>query len=303
MISIVIVNWNSGTHLGDCLISLAKHGPEAEVVIVDNASTDGSLSEALLRAPATVVIRNDKNRGFASACNAGWAAASGDRVLFLNPDAESTGGAVARLARALDDEPAAWAAGGRLTDRFGQTQVGFNVRRFPTPSDVAAEAFLLHRLWPRNPWSRRYRMLDWPHDSRSHVDQPAGACLMLLRSALERLGGFDEGFHPAWFEDVDLCRRIYCLGGTIIFEPEACFFHRGGTSLAHLDAAGFLETFHRNQVRYFRKHHGPAAALRVERLVVAGIRLRAILSLFRPRTAAAYWAAARRIGASDEALP
>lgn len=295
MISIVIVNWNSGPHLGNCLASLAAHSPEAELVVVDNASGDGSLEQALTRAPSAVVVRNLDNRGFAAGCNQGWTAATGDPVLFLNPDAESTPDAVQRLACTLEQDPSAWAAGGRLTDRSGTTQVGFNVRRFPTPGQVAAEALLLHRVWPHNPWSRRYRLLDWPHDSRSAVDQPAGACLMVRRSALKKLDGFDESFYPAWFEDVDLCRRIRGLGGKILFEPQARFLHHGGSSLERLEPAGFLGTYHRNQVRYFRKHHSPAAARRVERLAIAGLRLRAVLCAFRPRAAAAYWKAARNI--------
>jgi N-acetylglucosaminyl-diphospho-decaprenol L-rhamnosyltransferase len=297
MISIVIVNWNSGRHLGNCLASLAAHAPDAETVVVDNASADGSLDAALPRAPSAVAVRNSQNRGFAAACNQGWATSAGDPVLFLNPDAESTSGSVQRLACTLEEDAAAWAAGGRLTDCSGSTQIGFNVRRFPTPSQVAAEAFLLHRLWPRNPWTRRYRLLDWPHDARSTVDQPAGACLMVRRSALKQIGGFDESFYPAWFEDVDLCRRIYDLGGTVVFEPRACFIHYGGASLERLEPAEFLYAFHRNQARYFRKHHGVDAARRVETLAVAGIRLRAVLSVFRPRTAAAYWKAARKIRA------
>lgn len=298
MISIVIVNWNSGAYLGKCVASLREHAPEAQVIVVDNASSDGSLEAALDRAPATVVVRHSENRGFAAACNAGWTMGSGDPVLFLNPDTESTPGSVQALARTLEENPSASAAGGRLVDASGATQVGFNARRFPTLSDAAAEALLLYRVWPRNPWSRRYRMLDWGHSTRAVVDQPAGACLMVRRGVLERLHGFDETFLPAWFEDVDLCRRMRDLGGKILFEPDAHFAHAGGASLARLEPGEFVEIFHRNQVRYFYKHHGPGAARRVRRLAVAGIRLRALLTFFRPRTAAGYWRAARRIGSA-----
>ncbi len=303
MISIVIVNWNSGAYLGRCVASLRTHAPEAQIIVVDNASSDDSLQGALARVPATIVVRLGENRGFAAGCNAGWALSAGGLVLFLNPDAEATPGSVQALARALAEDPAAGAAGGRLVDARGATQVGFNVRRFPTLADAAAEALLLHRVWPRNPWTRRYRMLDWDHSTRCAVDQPAGACLMVRREVLERLGGFDERFRPAWFEDVDLCRRIRDLGGKILFEPDARFIHRGGATLEKLQPGEFVEFFHRNQVRYFNRHYGPCTARRMRRLAVAGIRLRALLTLFRPRTAAAYWGAARRIGAAREDEP
>jgi GT2 family glycosyltransferase len=105
---------------------------------------------------------------------------------------------------------------------------------------------------------------------------------MVRRTALEKLGGFDEKFHPAWFEDVDLCRRVHDHGGRIMFQPEARFIHHGGSSLARLKPGEFLDYFHRNQIRYFAKHHGPATARRVRRLVFAGMVLRAAVSLVSP---------------------
>jgi hypothetical protein len=126
---------------------------------------------------------------------------------------------------------------------------------------------------------------------------------MVARTALEAIDGFDEDFGPAWFEDVDLCRRIRDRGGRIQYQPGARFLHHGGYSLQHLSRQDFLEIFHTNQIRYFRKHFGPKTAGRVRRWILLGLFLRSALSLAVspspgvPRAAAArmFWNAARHI--------
>ncbi len=309
MISIVIVNWNSGTRLKRCLSSLLEHAPGCEIIVIDNASEDRSADFLKDAAPPPArLIGNRINSGFASACNLGWRRSRGEKVLFLNPDTECLPGSVRRLAEPLILEADVWAAGGLLIDSAGTPQSGFNVRAFPTVAHVAADMLLLEEAWPGNPWSRHYRMSSWNPRRAVEVYQPAAACLMVARRALEYLGGFDERFFPAWFEDVDLCRRIWKAGGRIRFEPAAGFLHLGGHSLERLTPELFLEYFHTNQIRYFAKHHGRDAAERVRKLVVAGMVLRAALSLVRPpvdgrsraassdafRRAARYFGALRR---------
>jgi GT2 family glycosyltransferase len=301
VISIVVVNWNTGPLLERCVAALVGGPRVFEVVLVDNASEDFSLDFVpRLRFPLTL-LRNATNVGFAAGCNQGWRSSRGEHVLFLNPDTESRAGAVERLERVLVEDEAVWAAGGRLVGPDAAVQAGFNVRALPTVASVAAEMLLLDELWPGNPWTRRYRMSDWDLASRRDVEQPAAACLMVRRSVLTELGGFDESFQPAWFEDVDLCRRIRDAGGRIVFEPAAEFLHHGGASLKHLARERFLRYYHGNQLRYFRKHQGPADEARVRRLVHWGMLLRAGLSLVHPlvpnasRAAAArtFWRAAR----------
>ena len=301
MISIVIVNWNSGKLLERCVRSLLDHAAHCEVVVVDNASEDFSLDFAQkVNAPLSL-IRNQENLGFAAANNIGWRRSAGDPVLFLNPDTESTPGALTRLAQTLNEDSCAWAAGGKLVSPSGRRQAGFDVRAFPTVGSVAAEMFLLDEIWPRNPWSRRYLWLDENPESLAEVDQPAAACLMVRRPALERLNGFDQNFYPAWFEDVDLCRRIRDRGGRILYQPQAEFLHHGGSSLKHLAREEFLRYFHANEIRYFRKHHGREEADRIRKLICKGLYLRAALSLIRPlvfgatrkSSARTFWRAAR----------
>jgi GT2 family glycosyltransferase len=172
-------------------------------------------------------------------------------------------------------------------DSAGRARDDWNARPFPSVPRVAAEMLFLGRLSLLR--LRRSR-------ARREVDQPAGACLMVRRSALESLQGFDERFFPAWFEDVDLCRRIRLCGGRILLEPRAEFRHAGGYSLGHLSREEFLRYFHTNQIRYFEKHHGPAVAARVRRLIAAGMLLRAGVASLSPRFGPSriYWRLARR---------
>jgi len=308
MVGIVIVNWNSGPLLGRCLASIREHVRDCDVVVVDNASEDSSLDFLPQPGLNLALQRNDTNAGFAAAGNQGWRAGRGDPVLFLNPDTECLPGAVEALAERFESEPGIWAAGGRLLDPSGAPQAGFNVRAFPSIGSVAAELLLLDEIWPHNPWTRRYRMTDWDCDSPRDVDQPAAACLMVRRAALESLGGFDEAFRPAWFEDVDLCRRMRNAGGRITFEPRARFLHHGGDSLRSLTRESFLRYYHTNQIRYFDKHYGRKAAMRVRRLVIAGLCLRAFAAAtaapLRSRTQApsyrSYWRLARYFAATRE---
>jgi N-acetylglucosaminyl-diphospho-decaprenol L-rhamnosyltransferase len=293
MVSIVIVNWNSGPLLERCIRSLLEHAAGCEIVVVDNDSKDNSIVFAGRTGLQPKLIRNPENAGFAAACNQGWRSSTGELILFLNPDTEALPGATAKLAENFGGKPGIWAAGGRLLDEAGNQQAGFNLRSFPSLAAAAAELLLLDEIWPRNRWTRRYRMTDWDYDSPGDVDQPAAACLMARRSRLEQLDGFDERFRPAWFEDVDLCKRMRDAGGRIVYEPGARFLHHGGASLSSLGKEEFLRYYHANQIRYFDKHCGRAAAIRLRRLVIAGLRLRALLRIHRKPLRTAYWNAAR----------
>lgn len=308
-VSIVIVNWNSGVFLQRCVESLKKNAEEAEVVIVDNASEDSSLNLAEEIASGIKIIKNDSNVGFAAGNNQGWRACRGTYILFLNPDTECFPGSIRCLQQTLSKEPNVWAVGGKLVSPTGQPQTRMNIQTFPTVASVAAEMLFLDEIWPTHPWTRRLDVGTSEYENAWDVDQPAAACLMVSRRALQITAGFDEDFRPAWFEDVDLCRRIRNRGGRIRFQPRACFLHHGGSSLGSLPREAFLEYFHRNQIRYFRKHHGPKSTVYVLRLILLGLYLRAGLSLAYPlvpdmsrmKSAGIFWDAARRIRCFHEA--
>lgn len=276
-VSIIIVGWNSGALLPRCLRSLAD--ADAEIIVVDNASTDGSAARVERQFPTVRLIRAAANLGFAGAVNRGWHAAHGSLVLLLNPDVEAPPGAVARLASFLDTHPEYGAAAGRLVGVDGRFQRGFSVRRLPTLGSLAMDLLLLDTLWPSNPATRRYRALDLDDRTTQPVEQPAGACLMVRRDLLEQLGGLDERFHPAWFEDVDLCRRLATAGYAIAFVADASFRHDGGGAMKELGLTHFSRIWYRNLRRYVGKHHGAAFRIAVRLLIAIGMVERMVISL------------------------
>lgn len=302
-LSIIIVTWNASKVIGACLSSIFDNPPlrEHEVVIVDNDSTDETLAIVRQADGPVQLVESKQNLGFAGACNAGAHRSTGDYLLFLNSDTIVYPAALEKLSLFLDNHPEAAAAGGKLLDATGRAQVGFNVRAFPTLLSASLELLMLDKLFPKNPVSRRQRMLDFSHETVAEVDQPAGACLAVRRAAFFEAGGFDDGFYPAWFEDVDLCLRLRRRGEKTFFVPEARFLHEGGVSLATLDYAEFLSIWYRNLLRYFGKHHGKSAHLWLRALVLTGMVARVGLSyLIRPRpelsrraARKAYWTVAR----------
>jgi GT2 family glycosyltransferase len=265
-ISSIIVNWNSGSYLRDCLNSIVEttHGQDVEIIVIDNGSRDESLVDSWNEFPQAKILLNAENIGFAAGTNVGIKAASGKFLLLLNPDIIAKSGAINTLASFLATHPEVGAVAGKLLSPDGTPQIGFNVRSFPTLATVIYEALLLNALLPQNRVNRQYRMLDWSHDEVREVDQPAAACLMLKREVIQNVGLLDEQFFPAWFEDVDYCKRIKDAGWKIYFHPEAEFVHRGGLSLERLSYHDFLVAFYRNLLRYLRKHHRfPSPLLRV----------------------------------------
>ena len=263
-IGIVIVTYNSEAEIGASLD--AALGTGAEVVVVDNASVDGTIAEIARR--GVRLIANPVNRGFAAGVNQGFAALNSTYVLLLNPDAVVQSGLEAL--REACDLPGAGAAGGRLIGPDGQPQTGFMVRRLPTPATLVLEALLINRIWPNNSLNRRYRGLDLDYSTRLLVEQPAGAFFMVRRAVWQELGGFDEGFFPLWFEDVDLCRRMVDRGYHLYYVPQAVAKHTGGHSVPHLAVEMRRFYWYGSLLRYSAKHFRPLAFRVVCLAVVAG---------------------------------
>jgi len=263
-IGIVMVTYNSEAEIGASLDAALRTG--AEVVLVDNASSDGTIREAARR--GVRCICNSTNRGFAAAANQGIASLNSPYILLLNPDAviQST----LEPLREACDLPGAAAAGGRLLNPDGSPQTGFMVRRLPTPAALILEVLLLNRLWPGNPVNRRYRGLDWDTTRRVEVEQPAGAFLMFRRAAWQEVGGFDESFYPLWFEDVDFCRRLAGRGYRLFYVPEAVAKHTGGHSLVHLPVEMRRFYWYCSLLTYSARYFGPTPFRVVCLAVVVG---------------------------------
>jgi GT2 family glycosyltransferase len=259
---------------------------------VDNGSRDGTAAEVERR--GVRLIANTVNVGFAAAVNQGVTVLKSSYLLLLNPDAVLQGG-LERLREACD-LPGAAGAGGRLVGPNGQLQVGFMVRALPTPAALIMEALLLNRIWPDNPVNRRYRALGLDYTKRISVEQPAGAFLMIRRDVWEQLGGFDEGFRPVWFEDVDYCRRAMDLGYILYYEPAAVALHTGAHSISKIAVELRPVYWYSNLIRYAAKHFRPFAFRAVCLAVLSGALPRAFAGCaieWSVRPLAAYWKVAR----------
>jgi N-acetylglucosaminyl-diphospho-decaprenol L-rhamnosyltransferase len=274
---IVIVTYNSEAHIGACLD--AAIGSGAEIVVVDNASSDGTIAEVARR--GVRLIANSANLGFAAAVNQGFAVLESTYVLLLNPDSVLTGGLEAM--REACELPRAAGAGGCLLDDNRREQTGFMVRELPRPASLILEALLLNRIWPGNPINRQYRGLDLDYRSLIEVEQPAGAFLMVNYAVWKELGGFDEGFFPLWFEDVDFCRRAKNRGYRFFYVPETAAKHAGAHSISHLSLEQRRVYWYGSLLRYSAKHFHPVSLRMVCLAVAAGSFLRMIGELARDR--------------------
>lgn len=274
---VVVVSYNSGDVIGECLNSCAG----LPVVVVDNASTDDTCEKVRGRSGVTL-IANAENRGFAAAVNQGVAALNTELILLLNPDTRLES-AVDALERACTVDGAGLASG-LLRDSDGQAQAGFALRRFPTAGTLALEVLGLKRIAPWNPWNRRYRCLDVDLAQPGACEQPPGAFLMFRRDVWQRLGGFDTQFDPVWFEDVDFCKRAYDLGVKIQYVPQVTARHDGGHSIATMDWSSRELCWYVSLLKYAYKHFRPYLCRGVSAAVVVGSLCRATIGLIRLRS-------------------
>ncbi|HEV1284900.1 MAG TPA: glycosyltransferase family 2 protein [Bryobacteraceae bacterium] len=220
------MTFNSEAVIGSCLDSLAKMAPNVTPIVVDNASSDRTVELARERAHVHIIL-NRENRGFAAAVNQGISACEADFLLLLNPDANL----LTAVDALVDASQQYGLAAGKLVGIDRKAESGFTIRRLPTPASLIFELFGINRLWPSNPVNRRYRYLDRDLDEKGPVEQPAGAFLMTRRKVWKTLDGFDESFHPVWFEDVDYCKRALDSGYRIEYVPSVQAGHQGGHSV------------------------------------------------------------------------
>ena len=250
----VVVSYNTRDELLQCLGSLEAPAVPLEVIVVDNASRDGSADAVAQRFPAATLVRNDDNVGFARACNEALRLSRAPYVLLLNSDAEVKPGAVAAMRRLLESRPRVGAVGPRTVAPDGAVEVSFGPHL--TPLREWRQRRLVRGVRARRPEAlRRAAALSAAEHEPAWV---SGACVLLRRRAIEQVGGFDEGFF-LYEEDVDLCRRLRQAGWTILFTPAAEVVHHLGRSMEKAPERARLE-YHRSHLRYYRKHNGRAAA-------------------------------------------
>lgn len=260
-VHVVIVNWNSGAQLRECLRSFAAIAADAvtaRATVVDNASQDGSCEG--LEAPVPLaIVRNADNRGFGAACNQGAAGSDAEFLLFLNPDTRLLPGSFAepvRYLRGRENEKVG-IVGIQLADPDGH--VARNTARAPTAWSMVGNSVGLDRLVPR--LLPPHFVTDWAHDDTRVVDQVMGAFFLVRRSLFEALGGFDERFF-VYYEDLDFSVRARAQGWRSVYLATAQAFHRGqGTT----EGATARRTFYfcRSRILYARKHLGALGAFAV----------------------------------------
>jgi N-acetylglucosaminyl-diphospho-decaprenol L-rhamnosyltransferase len=262
-VAVVIVSFNARDALVRCLDSLERSvGVPLEVVVVDNASSDGSDDAARDRGRLVRLVANPTNAGFARACNQGMRASHAPRVLFLNPDAEVTAGAVEALAARLDSGRDVGAVGPLTRHEDGTVQVS-------TGPDLTLvgewwQRRLVRGVRGRDP--RAVQEAEERHAREREVDWVSGACLMARREALEAIGGFDEDFF-LFEEDADLCRRLRAAGWRVVFTPAAEVRHRLGQSMARAPAMARL-AYDESHLLYYRKHNSVLAGLLLRLLLL-----------------------------------
>lgn len=267
----MIVNWNVRELLRRCLHSIhasvsTSHrlsgqvasdqqlatSFQVEVIVVDNASSDGSAAMIEEESPQVRLIANSENLGFTVGNNQGIAASRGRYILLLNPDTEIVGHALTMMVEYMDDHPQVGALGPQLLNPDGSIQP--SRRRFPTMATAFLESTTLQQWLPRNRVTRHYYMTDRPDNEVQEVDWVTGACLLARREAIEEVGLLDESFFM-YSEELDWCRRIKAQGWKVIYLPSARVIHHGAQSSEQVKSFQHIQ-FQRSKTRYFRKHHG-----------------------------------------------
>jgi hypothetical protein len=288
-VSAVVVTYNAAPWIERSLSSL--RGTGAEVIVVDNGSTDGTLELVREKFPEARLLEQE-NRGFGAGNNAGMRAASGRYFLLLNPDAWLTDGALDRLVAFADEHPEAAIVGPRLLNPDGSLQR--SVRGFPSPWRIATEYFFLRKLAPRSHALNALFAEQFDHESVREAEYLFGACLLVRREAVDSVGGFDEDFF-LMSEEVDWCYRFRQAGWNVLFYPGAEVFHVVGASLNPRQFRAIV----RGHLQFLRKHRGEPEAERARRVMLWGLRMRGLV--FRGERGRAFRETARWLGSGTTA--
>ena len=272
-LSVVIVNFNTRDLLRDCLASLRPElaGLDAEVIVVDNASTDGSVAMLAEEFAEAKVLINPANAGFGRANNRALRQAKGRDVLLLNPDTLVRRGAVRTLMGALRALPGAVAVGPRVLRPDGRLDLACR-RSFPSPGVAAARLLGLGRLFPGSPRLARYNLTYQDPEQPGEIDAGTAAALYLSLEPLAAAGFFDEDFFM-YGEDLDLCYRLKQRGGRIYYVPSATVLHLKGMASGR-QATAMLREFHRSMWLFYKKHYFQGWRAALAPLVWLGIQLR-----------------------------
>jgi N-acetylglucosaminyl-diphospho-decaprenol L-rhamnosyltransferase len=259
-LSIVILNYNTREPLRACLESLHGEGStsfsggplEAEVLVVDNASDDGSADMVAREFSWVTLLRSPRNGGFADGNNQALRRIRGETALVLNPDTLMPHGAIRQLLACLSAHPEAGVVGPKLLRPDGTMHLACR-RSFPTPAVAFYRLTGLSRLFPRSPSFGRYNLTFVDPDQALEVDSVCGACLLIRRTVIERIGYLDERFFM-YGEDLDWCLRTRQAGWTVRYEPGIVVQHQHGAASRQ---RALRTTYHvfRAMDLFYRKHY------------------------------------------------
>ena len=253
-LSIVVVTWNAKSVALECLDSLSKlqSSIPSEIIVVDNASTDGTPEATNAGFPQVQLIRNQSNLGFAKANNTGIAASKAKYICLLNSNVVVPAGCFETMLTYMEHNPDIGVLGPKMINPNGG--VGHSVARFPTVWNTLCCALALHKVFRQSTALGGYMMEGFPYDRIEDVEVLTGWFWMVRRGALEEVGGLDERFFM-YGEDIDWCRRFHNAGWRVVFYPEAEALHYGAASSAQAPTRFYVEMQRANQ-QYFRKHYG-----------------------------------------------
>ena len=273
-VSIIIVNWNSQAYVRQCLLSIFRNssGFSFEIIVVDGASFDGCGEMLAREFPSVVFVQSETNVGFARANNLGVRHATGQYLLFLNPDTELLENSVKILLARLKSIPDAGAVGCQLLNRNRTIQTSC-VQSFPTVLNQMLDSEYLRERFPESDlWGMSVLHVNWPR--HTEVEVVSGACILARRDCFERVGGFTESYFM-YGEDLDLCFKLRRSGARVYYVPETRVVHFGGGSTTKA-ASDFSTVMTRESVfRFMRLNRGLGSALiyRVSMMVTALLRL------------------------------
>lgn len=254
-LSIAIVTWNARELLAACLHSIYENtsGVNFEIIVVDNASTDGSASMVENHFPGVELIVNSGNRFFGRANNQAIRVSRGRHVLLLNVDTVVLPDALPVLVFFLDSHPEVGIVGAQLLNTDGSLQVTCN--RFPSLAFGLFEVLAINQRWPQNPIRRRHIYADWDRQTAQPVDAVSGACMMVRSSAIGEAGLLDERF-LMYYEEDDWCFRLRKAGWMIYYYPEAQIIHHGEGTQKCL-APGLSDMLYWDSfLKFYGKHYG-----------------------------------------------
>ena len=265
-LSIIIVNWNSAEYLNDCLASIYAETKDVafEVIVVDNASFDGSREVAARYGPGVRFVQSEQNLGFARANNLGATYSSADSLLFLNPDTVITKQSLGQMLNRLWSDPHCGAVGPKLLNSDGSLQDSC-VQTFPTILNQLLDTDLLRRAFPRS----RLWGTDALYGGNPQVDVISGACFMVKRKIFEEVGGFSEEYFM-YADDLDLSFKIHKAGCTIIYAADCEVIHHGGKSSARQSSC-FADVLQRQSICQFLSRRRGDLYARCYRLCTAFI--------------------------------